>query len=423
MTEKLTHCEKNKSTHEIALEDFDEAASALNLDQNLANRIKYPRRELTVNFPVTMRDGSVRVFTGHRVQHNTTRGPAKGGIRFHPNASIDHCRALATWMTWKAAIVNIPYGGGKGGVECKPWEMNEYELEGVTRRYTSEIAIMIGPEKDIPAPDLYTDAQTMAWIMDTYSLVQGHCVPGIVTGKPISLGGTHGRAEATGRGVVFSTECACQDLGIDISKTKTVVQGFGNVGSVSAKYMHHLGSRVIAVSDINGAIVNENGIDIEDLIKFSTEKGSIIGYPNATVITNEQLLELETDILIPAAIENQIHRGNADRIKAKIIAEGANGPTTPEADKILTEKGAFIIPGILANAGGVTVSYFEWVQNTQHYCWTEDDVVEKLRCTMQRAYHDVMQVAKRYNVSNRLASNMLAVHRVADATRQRGLYP
>lgn len=407
----------------LVLENFDITADRLKLDKNLAGRVKYPERELTVNFPVKMRTGEVEIFTGHRVQHNTGRGPAKGGIRFHPEANLDHCRALATWMTWKCAVVGIPYGGGKGGVICNPLEMNKYELEGMTRRYTSEISIIIGPEKDIPAPDVYTNAQTMAWIMDTYSMVKGYCVPGVVTGKPLSVGGSLGRHEATGRGVVFTIECACKHLGIDMKKTTSAVQGFGNVGSISAKYLHQGGSKVIAVSDVKGGIRNDEGLDIPAVMKYCAETGSVVGFPNTDPISNEDLLELNVDILVPAALENQIHRFNADKIKAKIVAEGANGPTTPKADLILHENGVFVVPDILANAGGVTVSYFEWVQNIQHLFWKEIDIVEKLKSIMVNSFEDVIKTAEKNKVHNRLAANMLAVTRVAEAIKDRGIYP
>jgi glutamate dehydrogenase/leucine dehydrogenase len=407
----------------LALQNFDITADKLNLDKSIARRIKYPERELTVNFPVKMSNGEVQIFTGHRVQHNTGRGPAKGGIRYHPEADLDHCRALATWMTWKTAVVGIPYGGGKGSVVCNPLEMNQYELEGLTRRFTSEISIIIGPEKDIPAPDVYTNAQTMSWMMDTYSMIKGYCVPGVVTGKPLSVGGSMGRHEATGRGVVFTTEAACKHLGIDITKTKSAVQGFGNVGSIAAKYLHLDGSKVIAVSDVKGGIRNDEGLDIPAVMKHCEQTGSVVGFPNTDPISNEDLLELEVDILVPAALENQITRYNANDIKAKIVAEGANGPTTPIADGILFENGVFLIPDILANAGGVTVSYFEWVQNIQHLFWKEIDIVEKLKSIMINSFNDVIATGEKNKVNNRLAANMVAVSRVAQAISDRGIYP
>lgn len=413
----------NLNPYELALENFDITAEQLNLHKNVAARIKYPERELTVNFPVKMSNGEVKILTGHRVQHNTGRGPAKGGIRFHPEANLDHCRALATWMTWKTAVVGIPYGGGKGGIICNPLEMDKHELEGMTRRYTSEISIIIGPEKDIPAPDVYTNAQTMAWIMDTYSMVKGYCVPGVVTGKPLSIGGSLGRHEATGRGVVFTVESAAKHLGMELKGRKAAVQGFGNVGSIAAKYLEKDGIKVIAVSDVKGGIRNDEGLDIEAVMKHCEATGSVVGFPNTDPISNEALLELDVDILVPAALENQINSDNANRIKAKIIAEGANGPTTPKADKILFENGVFMIPDILANAGGVTVSYFEWVQNIQHLFWKELDVVEKLQSIMKTSFDEVVAIGQKNKVNNRLGANMLAVSRVAQAIIDRGIYP
>ncbi|MEW5821017.1 MAG: Glu/Leu/Phe/Val dehydrogenase [Cyanobacteriota bacterium] len=414
---------KTGNPYDIVLNNFDITAERLKLDKSIAKRIKFPERELTVNFPVKMRNGDVQIFVGHRVQHNTGRGPAKGGIRFHPDATLDHCRALATWMTWKCALVGIPFGGGKGSVICKPLEMNEYELEGLTRRYTSEISIIIGPEKDIPAPDMYTNERTMAWIMDTYSMIKGYCVPGVVTGKPLSIGGSLGRREATGRGVVFATECACEYLGLDITKTKSSVQGFGNVGSVSAKYLQKEGSKVIAVSDINGCIKNDEGLNILSLINYVKETGSIIGFSGAEVISNEEFINLDVDIFVPAALENQITEDNAGKIKAKIIVEGANGPTTPKADEILYKNGVFLVPDILANAGGVTVSYFEWVQNIQNFFWKETDINEKLKNVIVKAFEEVINISIKEKINTRLAANMLAVARVAEAISDRGIYP
>jgi glutamate dehydrogenase/leucine dehydrogenase len=419
----MTEAKTIENPYVLALENFDITADRLNLDKNIARRIKYPERELTVNFPVKMSDGNVKIFTGHRVQHNTGRGPAKGGIRYHPDADLDHCRALATWMTWKTAVTNIPYGGGKGSVICNPLEMTKHELEGMTRRFTSEISIIIGPEKDIPAPDVYTNAQTMSWMMDTYSMVKGYCVPGVVTGKPISVGGSMGRSEATGRGVVFTVEEACKHLGINIAKTKSAVQGFGNVGSIAAKYLHLNGSKVVAASDVKGGVRNDEGLDIPALMKYCAETGSVVGFPGTDPISNEDLLVLEVDILVPAALENQITRFNANDIKAKIVAEGANGPTTPKADEILFENGVFVIPDILANAGGVVVSYFEWVQNIQHLFWKEIDITEKLKSIIVKSFDDVITTAEKNKVNNRLAANMLAVARVAEAIADRGIYP
>lgn len=409
--------------YDAALENFDKAADMLKLDENVRDRIKYPERELIVNFPVKMSNGKVKVFKGFRVQHNTSRGPAKGGIRFHPDTSIDEVRALATWMTWKTAVVGIPYGGGKGGVTCNPKEMTLNELEGLTRRFTSEISIIIGPEKDIPAPDVYTNPQTMAWIMDTYSMTKGYCVPGVVTGKPLELGGSLGRNEATARGCIYTVEAACRKLGINPTKTTSVVQGFGNAGSIAAGFLVELGSKVIAVSDSSGGIINKNGLDIPAIVKYKKDTGSVVGFPGTDTCTNEELLEIECDILIPAALENVITNKNADKIKTKIIGEAANGPTTPGADDILHQNGVFMIPDILANAGGVTVSYFEWVQNVQHLFWKEIDVNEKLKSIMVKSFNDVVRLAEQYKVDNRLAANMLAIDRVAAATSLRGIYP
>jgi glutamate dehydrogenase/leucine dehydrogenase len=409
--------------HEMALENFDKAAAALDLDPNMGCRLKYPERELTVHFPVKMRDGSVRVFEGFRVQHSTARGPAKGGIRFHPDTNLDEVRALATWMTWKCAVVGIPYGGGKGGVTCNPKELDKHELEGLTRRFTSEISIIIGPEKDIPAPDVYTTPQTMAWIMDTYSMTKGYCVPGIVTGKPLELGGSLGRNEATARGTIYTVEEACRKLGINIAKSTSVVQGFGNAGAIAAGFLQELNSKVIAVSDSRGGIINRDGLDIPKVVEYKAKTGSVVGYPGADSISNDDLLQLDCDILIPAALENVITKDNANKVKAKIIGEAANGPTTPKADEILHSNGVFVIPDILANAGGVTVSYFEWVQNVQHLFWNEDDVNERLKTIMVKSFNDVVKMSKDKGVHMRLAANMLAISRVAKALELRGIYP
>jgi glutamate dehydrogenase/leucine dehydrogenase len=409
--------------YEMALENFDKAATKLGLDENMWDRVKYPERELIVHFPVKMRNGKVKVFTGFRVQHNTARGPAKGGLRFHPQTNLDEVRALATWMTWKTAVVGIPYGGGKGGVCCNPKEMNEHELEGLTRRFTSEISILIGPERDIPAPDVYTNPQTMAWIMDTYSMTKGYCVPGVVTGKPLELGGSLGRNEATARGCVYTVEEACRKLGINISKSTSVIQGFGNAGSIAATLLQEIDSKIIAVSDSKGGIYNKNGLDVKKILDHKNKAGSVVGYAGAENISNEEILELECDILIPAALENVITKENAHNIRAKIIGEAANGPTTPKADDILYENGIFVIPDILANAGGVTVSYFEWVQNVQHLFWKEVDVNEKLKSIMVKSFNDVVKMSQDNNVNMRLAANMLAIDRVAKAVQLRGIYP
>ena len=355
----------------VAQQQFDLAAEHLKLDPGIRAVLREPRRALTVTFPVHMDDGSIRVFTGYRVQHNLGRGPAKGGIRYHQDVSIDEVKALAMWMTWKCAVVGIPYGGGKGGVIVDPKKLSMKELEALTRRFTTEISVLIGPERDIPAPDVNTTPQIMAWMMDTYSMHAGYTVPGVVTGKPISLGGSEGRNEATARGCVYTIVDAAKHLGMDLTKTTTAVQGFGNAGSIAARLMRDEGSTVVAVSDTQGAIHNPAGLDIEKVVGWKQEHGTVVGFPGSTKITNGELLELPVDILIPAAYENQITARNAGNVKAKIVAEAANGPTTPEADTILAKKGVFMIPDILANAGGVTVSYFEWVQDLNRDHWSE----------------------------------------------------
>jgi glutamate dehydrogenase/leucine dehydrogenase len=409
--------------YEAALQNFDRAADLIDVDPRVRDRIKYTERELTVHFPVKMDDGSVKVFTGHRVQHNTSRGPAKGGIRFHPDVTLDEVRALATWMTWKTAVVNIPYGGGKGGVTCNPKEMSQTELENLTRRFAAEISIIIGPEKDIPAPDVYTNAQTMAWIMDTFSMIKGYSVPGVVTGKPLSIGGSLGRNEATARGCVYTIVEAAKELGINLGEAKIVIQGYGNAGSIAAQLLAAEGSKIIAVSDSRGGIVNPHGLDPDKVLAHKMETGSVVGFPGSEPISNEEILELECDVLIPAALENVITKENASRIRAKIVAEAANGPTTPDADQILHDKGVFLLPDILANAGGVTVSYFEWVQNLESLYWKEEDVNARLKEVMVKAYHDVRAMAKKHNVDNRMGAYALAIDRVAEATRIRGIFP
>jgi glutamate dehydrogenase (NAD(P)+) len=370
----------------VAQQQFDIAADKLNLDPGLRQVLREPRRELHVHFPVKMDDGTVRVFTGFRVQHNLSRGPAKGGIRYHQNVSIDEVKALAMWMTWKCAVVGIPFGGGKGGVVVDPKKLSRRELENLTRRFATEIEVLIGPERDIPAPDVNTNAQTMSWIMDTYSMHVGYTVPGVVTGKPISLGGSEGRNEATARGTVFCVVEAARHLGIDLTKSTVVVQGFGNAGSIAAQLMQKEGSKVLAVSDSSGGIYNPEGLDAGRVVAWKAEHGTVVGFPGAKAVSNAELLEIECDVLIPAALENQITADNAERIKAKIVAEAANGPTTPEADDILFRNGIFMIPDILCNAGGVTVSYFEWVQDLNRDHWSEQMVNEKLHEIMTKAF-------------------------------------
>jgi glutamate dehydrogenase/leucine dehydrogenase len=410
--------------YETALKTFDEAAAVLNLERDYCERMRLPEREFTFNFPVRMRDGSIRMFTGYRVQHNTFRGPAKGGIRYHPDVTLDEVRALASWMTWKCAVVDIPFGGGKGGVICNPKEMTLGELESLTRRFASELSHFIGVDRDIPAPDVYTNPQVMAWIMDTYSMMRGHTVTGVVTGKPVSIGGSLGRNEATGRGCVFTVAEAAKYLNLDLKDASVVVQGFGNAGSIAATLLEgEHNSRIIAVSDSKGGIYNSAGLSIEAVKAYKEKEGTVVGFPGSDEISNEELLTMECDVLVPAALENQITSRIAGNISAKIIAEAANGPTTPNADKILEDKGVFIIPDILANAGGVTVSYFEWVQDNYSFFWKENDINRNLKDIMVRGFNDVIKTKEKYNLGMRQAAYVLAVDRVAEAVRMRGIYP
>ena len=407
-----------------AQRQFDQAASILNLDEGMRQVLREVRRELTVNFPVRMDDGRIRIFTGYRVQHNLTRGPAKGGIRYHPEVSLDEVKALAMWMSWKCAVTNLPYGGAKGGVICDPRQMSQKELENLTRRFASEISLLIGPESDIPAPDVNTNQQTMAWIMDTISMEKGYSVPAIVTGKPLSIGGSEGRPAATGRGVMVVTLEACRRMGIDPAATTVAVQGFGNVGSVSAELLHAQGFKVVAVSDVYGGIYNSQGLDIPALLGHVSARGKVEGFSGASeTITNSALLELPVTILIPAALENQLTMANAARIQARMVVEAANGPTTPEADDIFHQRGVTLIPDILANAGGVTVSYFEWVQDLQSFFWEEREINNRLTKIMQNAYAQVDELAQEHNTTLRMGAYCLAVKRVADATSVRGIYP
>ena len=408
---------------QVAQRQFDLAAEKLNLDPGLRRVLREPRRELTVHFPVKMDDGTVQVFTGYRIQHNLGRGPAKGGLRYHQNVSLDEVKALAMWMTWKCAVVGIPFGGGKGGVIVDPKKLSRRELESLTRRFATEIEVLIGPERDIPAPDGNTNSQTMAWIMDTYSMHVGYTVPGVVTGKPISLGGSEGRNEATARGTVFCIVEAAKHLGMDLKTAKVAVQGFGNAGSIAARLMSDLGARIVAVSDSSGGIHAPDGLDISRVVAWKAEHGTVVGFPGSRDITNQQLLEVDCDILIPAALENQITEANAGNVKAKLVAEAANGPTTPEADNILHKNGVFMIPDILCNAGGVTVSYFEWVQDLNRDHWSEDTVNEKLKEIMVRAFDETLAMSLKEECDMRLAAYLLAVDRVASATALRGLYP
>ncbi len=408
---------------DVAQRQFDLAADRLNLDPGLRRVLREPRRELTVHFPVKMDDGNVEVFTGYRVQHNLGRGPAKGGIRYHQDVTLDEVKALAMWMTWKCAVVGIPYGGGKGGVVVDPKKLSLKELEALTRRFTTEIEVLIGPERDIPAPDVNTNAHVMAWMMDTYSMHQGFTVPGVVTGKPISLGGSEGRNEATARGTVYTIVEAAHHLGLDLDRSTVAVQGFGNAGAIAARLMREEGSRVVAVSDSAGGIRRMDGLDIDRVLAWKREHGTVTGFPGAEDVSNAEVLETECDVLIPAALENQITSRNADRIRAKVIAEAANGPTTPDADDILFERGVFLIPDILCNAGGVTVSYFEWVQDLNRDHWSETIVNEKLKGIMTRAFDETAALARRASANMRTGAYLLAVQRVAEATAMRGLYP
>jgi len=407
----------------IAQRQLDKTAELISLDPDMHRRLREPAVVMEVSVPVKMDDGSVKVFPGWRSQHNNFRGPTKGGIRYHPDTNKDEVIALSMWMTWKCAVVNLPYGGGKGGIRCNPKEMSSGEIERLTRRYTFMISPIIGPEKDIPAPDVYTNPQTMAWIMDTYSILKGYTVPGVVTGKPVDLGGSVGRNEATARGCVFTIREALKVLGISPDKATAAVQGYGNAGSISARLLADLGVKVVAVSDSKGGIVNLDGIDPAEAEAHKRNTGSVVGLPGTKPISNEDLLEMEVDILIPAALENVITSQNADKIKAKILGEAANGPTTPEADEILFKKGVFVLPDILANAGGVTVSYFEWVQNLYNFHWDEERVNSELEKVMVNAFKEVHEEAKTRGVDNRLAAYALAVSRVARAGIERGLFP
>jgi glutamate dehydrogenase (NAD(P)+) len=407
----------------VAVEQFQIAADVLGLDDDMRKILSHCQRELTVHFPVEMDDGSVEVFTGYRVQHNSGPGPTKGGIRYHQSVTLEEVKALAMWMTWKCAVVGLPYGGAKGGVQVNPKLLSQAELQNLTRRYTTEIQPFIGPNQDIPAPDVNTNPQIMAWLMDTYSMNVGYSVPGVTTGKPIVLGGSEGRNEATGRGCVFTIESAARVIDLDLAKARTVVQGFGNAGSVAARLMSELGSPVVAVSDSRGGTYNPSGLDLDAVSAHKARTGSVLGFRDGEDVTNEELLLLPTEILIPAALENQITAGNVDQIQARLIAEAANGPTTPEADAILYDRGVFVIPDILANAGGVTVSYFEWVQALQAFPWTEHEVNERLRRIMNRAFDAVYSTSSKYGVHMRTAALVRGIDRVAEFTRLRGIYP
>ena len=401
---------------------FDEAAKRLNLDPGTWKVLRYPSREIIVHIPVSMDDGSIEVFTGYRVQHSISRGPCKGGIRYGPDVSLDEVRALASWMTWKCAVVNIPFGGAKGGVICDPKNMSEGELERMTRRYTAALIEFIGPEKDVPAPDMNTNEQTMAWIMDTYSMHMGQTMTSVVTGKPVSLGGSRGRREATGRGISVVTDQALKHLNMIPSETSVIIQGFGNVGSNAAKLLWDKGYKIIGIGEYDGALFNPDGIDISELLEHRARTGTIHQFTGAQPFDRDAILTQKCDVLIPAATENVITSRNAADLQCRILCEGANGPTTPVADDILSEKGVFVIPDILANAGGVTTSYFEWVQDRMGYFWTEDEVNQRLDRIMIDSFNDVLHFSIAHNVNNRIAAYMLAIDRVAHTTKQRGIY-
>lgn len=413
--------------YENVLKVMDEAAQILGYSESDIEPLKYPERELKVSVPVVMDDGSTRVFEGYRIQHSTSRGPAKGGIRFHPAVNNDEVKALAAWMTFKCAVVNIPYGGGKGGVVCDPHELSERELRAITRRFTAAIMPLIGPDQDIPAPDVGSNAAVMGWMMDTYSMLKGHCVHGVVTGKPIELGGALGRNEATGRGVMFTTRNIMKKMGMEMKGTDVAVQGMGNVGSITAKLLHQEGMKVVAVSDVSGGIYKKEGLDIPAILAYlgKDRKNLLSGYEEdgMTRITNEELLELPVTVLVPAALENQINGTNADKIQAKLIVEAANGPTAAEADPILNDKGVVIVPDILSNAGGVVVSYFEWVQNIQSVSWTEEEVNAKLERIMNNSFDAVYNIAQEKKVPLRTGAYLIAVDRVVKAKKARAIWP
>lgn len=407
----------------MALGQLDEVAAEMNLDAELHQRLRYPKRSLIVTIPVRMDDGSVTSFTGYRVQHDMTLGPSKGGIRFHPDVNLGEVSTLAMLMTWKCALMGLPYGGAKGGVRCEPWKMSLGEQERMTRRYTSEIISLIGPSTDIPAPDMFTNEQTMAWIMDTYSINVGHTVPSVVTGKPVCIGGSLGRTEATGRGVAYCARRAVARVGLKEEHPRVVVQGFGNVGAVAARQLYDKGYKIIAVSDVHCGIQNPHGLDIPKLQEHLRKTGKVAGFAGSTEVTNEELLHLDCEILVPAALGHQIHEGNVDKVKCRILVEGANGPTSNEADRILHERGVLIVPDILANAGGVTVSYFEWVQGLMQLFWSEPEVNDRLEQIMGKAFDQVFALCEKTGSRPRMAALRIGVGRLAEAHRLRGLYP
>ncbi|GCE03760.1 Glu/Leu/Phe/Val family dehydrogenase [Dictyobacter aurantiacus] len=409
--------------YEMAVQQFERAADKLGLSEDMREILRKPKRELVVNFPLRLDSGRIKTLTGYRVQHNVNRGPAKGGIRYGPDVTLDEVKALAMWMTWKCAVVGIPYGGAKGGVICDPRNMTAGELERMTRRFTTEISIIIGPHSDIPAPDINTNSQVMAWMMDTYSMHEGFSVPAVVTGKPLSIGGSEGRNDATATGVLFVTRRAARRIGMPLRGARVSIQGFGNAGSVAARLFHSEGCKIVAFSDTSGGLYNEEGLDPALVQRHKLEHGTVATYPHGQSISSTDVLEVPCDILIPAATEGQITEHNAEKIQARILAEAANGPTTPEADAILFNKGCLVIPDILANAGGVTVSYFEWVQDLQSLFWDDADITHRLEVIMNKAFDAVANKAEEYHCDLRLGANMLAISRVAEATLVRGIYP
>ncbi len=413
-----------ENLYEVACHQLETAASIIGLDEGMLDLLRKPVREYTVNFPLEMDNGEVKVFTGYRVQHNNARGPTKGGIRYYPKVDLNEVRALAMWMTWKCTIVDIPYGGAKGAVVCNPKEMSENELEGMTRRFTSALFPVIGPDRDIPAPDVYTDAQVMAWIMDTYSTLSGSHQPGVVTGKPVEIGGSIGREDATSRGLMYVLDEAAKVRNIDLEGAEVVIQGYGNVGWLTAHLLNsELGCKVIAVSDSSGGILNRNGLDPIDVYQYKGRAGTVVGFPESEVITNDELLETECDILIPAALEAQITKENAHNISAKMVVEGANGPTTPEADRVLFDRDIMVVPDVIANAGGVTVSYFEWVQNKQGYYWKGPEIRSRLSEIMRGAFKGIYETIDGHHMSLRNAAYIMAIRKLINSISLRGMFP
>jgi glutamate dehydrogenase (NAD(P)+) len=423
MPQDLSAVQAGDNVWGMAQRQLDEVAKLIGLNESIHGYLRVPKRILEVSVPVRMDDGSFRMFAGYRVQHNMSRGPGKGGIRFHPDVTLDEVKALAMWMTWKCALVNIPFGGAKGGVICDPKHMSMQELENLTRRFTIEISVIIGPEKDIPAPDVYTTPQIMAWIMDTFSMQAGYSIPGVVTGKPISIGGSLGRDKATARGCLYVVDEAMHEIGREIREARVAIQGFGNAGMYAAQLMSQRGYHIVAVSDSQGGVADPHGLDVNRLMAYKLETGSVVGFKGAQRIDNKEVLEYDCDVLVPAALEKVITVENAPRIKARIVAEAANGPTMPDADAILFERGVMVLPDILANAGGVTVSYFEWVQDLQNNFWEEEEINERLKRKMVRAFREAYEQAQRHKVSMRMGAYCVAVDRVAEATKLRGLYP